>query len=215
MDNKLWNEAWKTNQIGFHQTEVNANLIKYFHHFTNKNDPFFIPLCGKSKDMDWINSQGHAIIGVEIIEKAITDFLKERNLSPEITYLEKNARCYQTKEFKLYHQDIFDFKSSPLLNIYDRGSLIALPSEIRAKYAQKIIELTTSGSEILLITLSYDQNIASGPPFSVPPSLVEELYANHFTIKNLQNSTVDSLNSRFVAAGLTKMNHHVFFLKRI
>ena len=214
MNKSFWNEAWELNRIGFHQEEINSHLKKYYGHFSNTNSTFFIPLCGKSKDMDWISSKGHHVTGVEIIEKAITDFFEERGISPDESVLGDEGKSYHTDNFTIYHQDFFQLKHPPFLNIYDRGSLIALPQTMREDYARKIIELTSLGSQILLITLSYDQELSSGPPFSVPPKEVEHLFSSKFQVTTLQNSKIQTSNGRFKEAGITEMNHHVLFLNR-
>src|SRR3569623_953180 len=40
----------------------------------------FIPLCGKSKDMLWLRAQGHAVIGVEVVARAVEAFFAENAL---------------------------------------------------------------------------------------------------------------------------------------
>lgn len=50
---------------------------------------------------------------------------------------------------------------------YDRGALVALPSDLRAAYARHTRSLLAASAEQLLVTLEYDQGLAAGPPYAV------------------------------------------------
>jgi thiopurine S-methyltransferase len=39
-----------------------------------------VPLCGKSHRLLWLAHQGHAVVGVELSEKAVQDFFSEASL---------------------------------------------------------------------------------------------------------------------------------------
>uniref|UniRef100_A0A3Q3CET7 Probable thiopurine S-methyltransferase n=1 Tax=Haplochromis burtoni TaxID=8153 RepID=A0A3Q3CET7_HAPBU len=68
-----WEERWQQNKIGFHQPEVHKMLKKNIDKVLNGRTGvrFFFPLCGKAVDMKWLADMGHAVVGVEISEKAI------------------------------------------------------------------------------------------------------------------------------------------------
>ncbi len=60
--------------------------------------------------------------------------------------------------------------------IYDRAALVALPKDVRRKYANETARRSRSRSEILLITFEYAEGALDGPPFSVLKNEVSEIY---------------------------------------
>ena len=99
--------------------------------------------------------------------------------------------------------------------VYDRASLIALPPEMRQRYAAKLAELLSAGSKILLITLAYDQEQMKGPPFSVPDDEVEQLYKEAFSIERLGSSAGPDIVGNLSDRGLKTASESVFLLTRI
>lgn len=54
---KDWLKRWDENRIGFHQSNINPYLQKYFDVFSSSENNIFVPLCGKSLDMIWLSSK--------------------------------------------------------------------------------------------------------------------------------------------------------------
>jgi thiopurine S-methyltransferase len=78
MDPDFWHERWKTNQIGFHQGEINHCLVRYWPSLGLKTGGrVLVPLCGKSRDMFWLLEQGFAVTGIEISPIAVEAFFAE------------------------------------------------------------------------------------------------------------------------------------------
>lgn len=51
MVDKYWLDKWKTNDIAFHEQNINVDLIAYINKLNLKpGDSVFVPLCGKTKD---------------------------------------------------------------------------------------------------------------------------------------------------------------------
>jgi thiopurine S-methyltransferase len=65
----------------------------------------------------------------------------------------------------------------------------------------------------LLITLDYDQNIASGPPFAVSSQEVEALYGGIYPIQLLEEADIIEEEPRFKAKGLTSFFQRAYKLK--
>ena len=41
-----------------------------------------MPLCGKSRDLTWLaRERGHSVVGVEVAEPAIRDYIEERSMT--------------------------------------------------------------------------------------------------------------------------------------
>ena len=81
MDHDFWLERWDTNQIGFHQTEFHPMLVKHWHSMTHPRNNVLVPLCGKSRDMHWLQSQGLTVIGSELSERAMSEFIENSEAS--------------------------------------------------------------------------------------------------------------------------------------
>ena len=177
--NDFWLNCWENNAIGFHEGKPNQLMINQFHEFKKQlhSQRLFIPLCGKAIDIQWLISNGCAIVGVELSEIAINALFEILNITPTITQLDL-FKHYSAKNIDIYVGDIFDLSADiigPINGIYDRAALVALPYETRTRYANHLIQITKSSPQ-LLITFDYDQNHMTGPPYSIPKKEVARLY---------------------------------------
>ena len=52
MELEFWHQRWASNQIGFHEGQVNAYLARYYADLRMAGgQTVFVPLCGKSIDL--------------------------------------------------------------------------------------------------------------------------------------------------------------------
>ena len=63
--------------------------------------------------------------------------------------------------------------------LYDRAALVALPPELRPRYAQHTRSLLSPHAPVVMVSFEYDQETFQGPPFSVREAEVREIYAPH------------------------------------
>ena len=217
MKARFWHERWESNQLGFHQSEVNALLREHWPRLgAPAGGSVFVPLCGKSLDMRWLREAGHGVVGVEISPIAIADFFTEAGIQA-IRTTEGDFERSVGGGFELYCGDFFAFEKSHLADVtavYDRASLIALPEEIRARYAAHMIEILPDPVSVLLITIEYDQARMDGPPHSVPPQEVERLFGSAFSIEQLWASGAVAPTDRFRERGLDLWSETVWRLSR-
>ncbi|MCK5726271.1 MAG: thiopurine S-methyltransferase [Thiotrichaceae bacterium] len=217
MESTFWYERWKQGQIGFHGLEVNTWLIKYWPHVTKsmENKKVFVPLCGKTLDMLWLQDEGYEVIGCEISPIAVQDFFSHNKLEVSRT-IEGEFEVWQSGNITLYCGDFFALKPEQLEGcgiIYDRASLIALPESMRNQYAKHLLRLAQpQKTQILLITLEYDQEKMSGPPFSVSTEQINDYYQQHFTIECLSSKDVLNEAPNFKKRGLTHLTENVLLL---
>ena len=62
MEPDFWHQRWQQNQIGFHQSEVNPYLRKYWQALAIAAPArILVPLCGKSLDLLWLAEQGYQV----------------------------------------------------------------------------------------------------------------------------------------------------------
>ncbi len=186
MKHEFWLERWEQDQIGFHQAEINRYLSTHWAELgLPPGDSVFVPLCGKSLDMLWLHEQGHPVLGNELSIKAVEAFFSENNLPSTVTE-ESCFTRYATEGLQILAGDFFALTPADLGEIravYDRASLIALPSPMRQAYARHMSSLLPVGAHILLVTMEYPPEALEGPPFSVTDEEVHALYDDDFMVE--------------------------------
>ncbi|MEM8603684.1 MAG: thiopurine S-methyltransferase [Cyanobacteria bacterium P01_H01_bin.121] len=193
MDADFWHEKWATGNIRFHQSQANPALVRHFEQLNlNPGDRIFLPLCGKTLDIDWLLSQGLQVAGAELSDVAIDQLFARLELEPTITPVGKLLH-YSAEKLDIFVGDIFDLTAEILGSvqaIYDRAALVAMPAEPRQQYAAHLLKLTNTAPQ-LLITYEYDQSLMSGPPFSIPEQTVQQLYGAAYALQSLERREVD------------------------
>lgn len=212
----FWRERWSRDETGWHANHFNAHLQEHWLGLgAAAGAPVFVPLCGKSLDMLWLAGQGYRVLGVEISPLAVEAFFEENRIVPEVTEEVRFTR-YRVDEIEILCGDFFDLEPANLAGIgaiYDHASLIALPPEMRPGYAAHLQALSNPETRILLITLDYDQQQMSGPPFSVDESEVQALHGGRFAIRRLATLDVLEENQRFRERGLSALEERVYALR--
>ncbi|WXL24117.1 thiopurine S-methyltransferase [Ectopseudomonas mendocina] len=217
MHAEFWHRRWARSEIGFHQREVNADLVQHWPALQlYSGDQVFVPLCGKSLDMVWLSAQGLQVLGIELSQVAVEDFFKEQGLQPEVT--EAGAfRCYEAERLRIFCGDFFALTAEHVeacRGIYDRAALIALPPEMRARYVAHLSQIMPRGCQSLLVTLDYPQEQMSGPPFAVSDEEVQRLFSPDWDVERLQQLDVLGGNWRFLEKGLSRLEENVYRLIR-
>jgi len=225
MDIDFWLERWENNETGFHQTAVNPYLAYFYGEKgataeQREKLKVFVPLCGKSKDMLWLSQAGYKVFGVECSESAVKAFFEENALNYK-SAVKDNHAFYQSNDLtapvEIFQGDFFTLQKEDLADItdvFDRASLVALPTDMRQQYATKMAELLQANTRSLLVTLTYDQAEMNGPPFSVSEENVTELFSEYFTVQKLCfKDTIDD-EPRMKERGLSSLVETVYKLTR-
>ena len=217
MNGISWHERWKNNRIGFHQKEVNPYLRNYWHRLNiERNAGVFVPLCGKSNDLNWLWQQGHSVLGVEISPIAVRAFFDENDITMKETESPPFS-VHQNGGLKLLCGDYFAITpehTSEIDAVYDRASLITFPPEVRVRYAQHLSHLIKPGCPMLLITLDYPQHEMEGPPFSVGEKEVHWIFDQNFSVEKLESKDALQENARFRTRGISRLFETVYALRR-
>ena len=221
MESKFWQQRWQEGRIGFHKSDVNPELIKYFSNIALPvGSQVLVPLCGKSIDMVWLACAGYDVVGIELVESAVQAFFAEQNITPTITELTSTADKSTLKRYQgqlagqtitLWAADIFALSTIDIGDIdavYDRAALIALPANMRTDYSRHIVKLSNNAPQ-LLITLNYDQSKKDGPPFSITQQQLHQYYSADYKIVELASKS-STLNT----ASEILVTEHVWILKR-
>lgn len=197
--------------------EVYPPLPEIWSHLSLRSNPrVLVPLCGKSMDMNWLAEQGSYVIGVEVSQKALQEFIN--HCSEEFRRGSSHGfSIYKSKSFELWEGDFLKLPPSEIPNldlIYDKASIVALPPKGRKHYAKKILELCGKSTQILHQTFEYDQNEMNGPPFSVTEKEIENHFGQQFQVKLLrEQSKLDEL-SKFQRRGLSSyLTEKIYHLK--
>jgi thiopurine S-methyltransferase len=215
MKRDFWLGRWEREEIGFHQGEVHPWLRLHWQELhLARGSEVFVPLCGKSRDMLWLREQGHQVLGVELSPVAVQAFFKESGYTPQRV---AGARfdSYAANGIRILCGDFFDLGKDDLANVgavYDRASLIALPPEMRKRYASHLAGILPRATQILLVTFEYPQHEMQGPPFSVTSGEVEQLYREYAEIRLLASQDALAQNPRFLQRGLSRLQENIFKL---
>ncbi len=218
MDNDFWHARWQSNQIGFHQNELNPYLVRYWPSLhLEPQSRVFVPLCGKTLDMIWLLDQGHAVLGNEISQLAVEAFFAEHRLTPAIRQ-ETGFTRWTCDRIEILCGDFFELTpaaSGRIDALYDRAALIALTPAQRARYAARIMEMLEPQTPGLLVTLDYEQQKMQGPPFAVSGNEVSNLYQEGFSVEQLAHTDIIEAQPQFREKGLNTLHESVYRLRRL
>lgn len=212
MEHDYWRNKWDIKQTGFHLNYVHPILKRHVGLF-NQEQTVFVPLCGKSLDIGFLLERGNTVVAVELSEVAVGELFEQMDLTPTVSSW-KEGKKYQAENLTVYVGDFFTVEAQDLGSIawvYDRAAIVALPEELRVKYAQHLVNITEKAPHLLL-TLDYDQEIVSGPPFAVSGEEVTTHYNDLYSIKLLEEAEIIDNEPRFKAKGLTSFYQRAYHL---
>ncbi len=217
MNEDFWQRRWNNNQIGFHQGEANLYLRRHWPSLgLQQGARVLVPLCGKSLDMDWLLEQGYQVLGIELIEQAVKDFYTEHELQPEI--VQHGAfRIYRAGSLEIWCGDFFALSPEDVAEcsaFYDRAALIALPPDMRSRYAGFLETLLPDFCKGLLITLDYAQGEMKGPPFAVDHEEVLDRFGKAWDVQLLESVDVLGENWTFVEQGLSALHERAYYVAK-
>ena len=203
--NEDWLNRWEIGRTGWHEPAGNRNLQS---HWTFTGCRVLVPLCGKTPDLLWLESQGNEVVGVELAELAVEAFFTDNDLEYErIDGSLPGYRC-TTRKVTLYCGDYFEFEHEPFDAHYDRGALIALAPELRPRYAAHTASLLTDDARQLVLTIDYDDSVCEGPPFCVGPDELLSYWAGlqeHARVDDTENAP-----PKFLERGLRRLDEIVW-----
>jgi thiopurine S-methyltransferase len=211
MDAQFWHDRWASNEIGFHRSEANPLLVKYFNELAlDKGSRVLVPLCGKTLDIPWLLSNGYRVAGAELSAMAIEQLFAQLNIHPRITR-HGELDHYQADSIDIFVGDVFKVTKKvlgPVDAIYDRAALVALPPDMRSLYAVHLPAITDHAPQ-LLISYEYDQRLAEGPPFSVSKEEIHRQYEGRYKVRLLT-----SLDVPGGLKGKCAATEHVWLLRK-
>lgn len=204
MEPAFWQERWQKNEIGFHLPCVHPLLEKYLSVLQlEEGATLFLPLCGRTLDIGYLRSLEYRVVGIELSELAVRGLFEQLGVTPDVRPW-RGGQCWLADGVTIFHGDFFQLQAGDLGAvdaIYDRAALVALPPDMRARYAAHLLEISYAAPQ-LLISFEYDQSRMPGPPFSVPAGEVAGLYGDFYQLHECSRQDVISKAPRFAEQGL-------------
>ena len=163
----------------------------------------------------WFAAQGHRVLGVELSRLAIEQFFAEHELQPGMRETRYGTH-YEAGGIELIHGDAFGLDADLLRDcaaVFDRAALIALPPDLRLRYAQELYAALPTDCHGLLVSLEYPQAERAGPPFSVPEDEVRTEFGRDWDIDLLDRRPIPPEHPGFVS-GVSKLDTAVYSLSR-
>ena len=217
MDPEFWHQRWRDNQIGFHQDKPTPLLLKHWDAVgVAAGACVFVPLAGKSLDLAWFAAQGYRVLGVELSQLAVEQFFAEHGLVPAIAE-SRHGLHYVAGAIELICGDVFALDADALAGcdaVFDRAALIALPPDLRRRYAREVYARLPRGCRGLLVTLEYPAHEKPGPPFSVPADEVRALYGEDWELELLERRDILAQQPGFQAEGVTDLHTSAWRMQR-
>lgn len=214
-DRDGWIARWREGRIQFHVDKVNPILGRYVDRLLPEEfGRVFVPLCGKSLDLGWLVEQGHEVVGVELVEKAVEDLFNGIGGSPTISP-RGEFQSWQSNGLEVLVGDLFelDVKVSGKFDaIWDRAAFVALRPSDRDRYAPHLQEFLRPNGRILLSTISYDESKMEGPPFSVSADEVHRHFGNTSSVEKLDESINPDPNQCFTENGIDRVLEEVWLI---
>jgi thiopurine S-methyltransferase len=208
---EFWHERWRIGQIGFHQSAVDRHLRRYWPELgLAAHSRVFVPLCGKSLDLQWLRQRGHSAAALE-------SFCMEQGVPARRRTLDC-FDVYEAAKIQLYRGDFFALTPEVLGSfsaVYDRAALISWTPELRATYVAHVAALSRPGTKTLLIATEYPQAQMPGPPFSLDTEEIHRLYSGSHSIQELSREDILANEPRLRSRGLTQLHEVCYRLTRL
>ncbi|MEO7063180.1 MAG: thiopurine S-methyltransferase [Dokdonella sp.] len=217
METNFWLQRWREGRTGFHRDRVMPLLTQHWDALAlSPGSRVFVPLAGKSLDMLWLAAQGYRVLGVELSSLAVQQFFADNDLRPEV-HDSRYGRHHVAGAIELICGDAFALDAAALADcasVYDRAAVIALPADMRRRYAEELYARLPAGCRGLMITLEYPQAEKVGPPFSVDEREVRSVFGARWQIDLLDRRDILDSEPGFVAEGVSALATAVYRLRR-
>ena len=217
MEADFWTERWELGQTAWDQAEVHPSLSEHWGALdVSDGGSVFVPLCGKSVDMIWLAEQGHRVIGSELSEIGVREFFAAVDLAPAERTVDAFT-VFEAGPYEIWCGDFFELPTAAVADaqaVYDRASIVALPPDMRRRYADHLATLLVPGTVSLLVTFVYPQGEMNGPPFAVTDHEVRELFGTAFDIELLVDIDAGERNSDLLSRGASSVHEELHLLRR-
>jgi len=229
MEQNFWTARWAEGQTGWHASQPNPFLLDHLGHLEcEPDDALLVPLSGKSLDLEWLRRKARLRpIGVEWAEKAVAETFAEAQLEPSRRSLDEQVELWWADGIAVLCADWFAVGAEhlaaaadsvgarrPLQTWWDRAALIALPAEVRPRYAEHLLGLLPSRARGLLLAIEYPEGQIPGPPFSVDPLEVRRHFTPACDLMEVAFEDALAASPKRQAQGVTRLDERLYLLKK-
>lgn len=198
MEADFWHRRWQKNEIGFHEEDGNHLLKTYIEKLgLSAGARIFVPLCGKTRDIAWLLSQGFSVVGIELNKLAVEQLFAELDVQVEQSTVDgfehHRAGFTDGQSLDIFTGNFFAFKESLMGKIdavFDRAALVALPEEMRKQYTQHLLAMSNK-CEQLLVCYEYAEGLMQSPPHSVNCEEVMRHYGKEMSVQQIYREKVE------------------------
>ena len=174
LDQKFWDERWKTKDTGWDMNGVSPPLKVYIDTIVNKEISILIPGCGNAYEAEYLLDNGFTNVTLmDISPTLVEDLLKK---------FEK----YAGKELTIICGDFFKHDGKYDI-ILEQTFFCALTPGLRKAYVEKMYALLRENRK--LVGLLFDKQFDSSPPFGGSKQEYVELFSGKFEIENMEACT--------------------------
>lgn len=210
MEPSFWLSRWSEGKIGFHEDRVHPDLFDFGADWLSRapggpRKRVLVPLCGKTRDLVYLANLGHAVVGIELSEKAARAVFTEAGLRFDSS-TRGAFEVFRAKSLDLEVRvgDFFDLLAQPNFHaVWDRAAMVALDPERRARYAERLIDVVRPGGMMLVNTMEYDQAQMPGPPHAISFQDLKGYYGRDFELELLQEADQIDESPKFRERGLS------------
>ncbi|ELU13294.1 hypothetical protein CAPTEDRAFT_184405, partial [Capitella teleta] len=195
MDRDKWQKVWESGMTRFHLKYVHPMLERFYDTLVAGRSGslrIFLPMSGKSKDINWLAEKGHCVIGVEFAEFACRQFFNDHEIAFTEEIMNKGCTVFKSsdgaKNVTLYCCDFYSIDKSitgELDAVWDRGALAAINPGDRKKYVETMCRVLSPSTVYLVDTFLVDNTVFAGPPHNFPIDELKSLFASHATVEHL------------------------------
>lgn len=228
MQHEFWNQRWVEGKTGWHESSPNPFLVEHLARLEcAPGEPVLVPLSGASLDLAWLAQQGLLAVGVEWSEEAVRATFANAELEPQREMLSESVELWHQGSIAVLCADWFEVTAAhldtatraiggqaPIRAWWDRAALIALPVELRPRYAAHLLGLLAADARGLLLSIEYPEGELPGPPFSVEPEEVEQHFSASCAITQLAFADALARSPKRQAQGMTRLDERLSFLDR-
>lgn len=223
---ETWETEWNDGNPAWHRKYVSPMLIKHYDEFTSgrRNRRILVPLCGKSLDMIWLADQGHTVVGVEMIRKAIETFFEENKLLYDVNTAQTSAGGTinlfkaKNKDLTLIECSIFDLSREVYHNkfdcIWDRGActVITMMDEARLKqYLDVLLSSLQSDGRYFVMTFRHESGKNEGEWIShLPEDKLLEFCGDRCKVELVEQDDIKN-DPALLEAYATAPQHSIFY----
>ena len=170
--------------------KVDSYLFRNLNSLTkgDTTEAVLVPLCGSTKDLEWLCSKGYSVAGLEISEKAVKHAFEKACAGPipyEVCQKGK-VKVYSATDGKNLKVHVGNFFSKEISSeeigtfgcIWDSHGIVSLPVSQQKPYAKKLQTFLKPGGRMMFSMVYYDINkLAKGP---APAPMSRSMLAEHY-----------------------------------